>query len=52
MNEVDELKEKLATAIQIPRWEVADIWVTSAVERRAASAEIHGRNMRTKYDQS
>jgi ribulose-5-phosphate 4-epimerase/fuculose-1-phosphate aldolase len=26
MNELDELKEKLATAIQILRWELADMW--------------------------
>ncbi|HEX2261249.1 MAG TPA: class II aldolase/adducin family protein, partial [Candidatus Binatia bacterium] len=26
MSEVDELKEKLATAIQILRWELADMW--------------------------
>jgi hypothetical protein len=26
MSEVDELREKLATAIQILRWELADMW--------------------------
>ena len=26
MSEVDELKEKLGTAIQILRWELADMW--------------------------
>ena len=26
MSEVDDLKEKLATAIQILRWELADMW--------------------------
>jgi hypothetical protein len=26
MSDVDELKDKLATAVQILRWELADMW--------------------------